>query len=39
MDKLKVFKQFYYLKIEFEVMENEILLKEGLKARLLHSVV
>ncbi|MFO1478600.1 MAG: tetraacyldisaccharide 4'-kinase [Turneriella sp.] len=39
MDQLKVLRQFYYLKIEFEVLENEILLKEGLKARLLHSVV
>lgn len=37
MDKLAVFKQFYYLKIEFEVMENEILLKEGLKALLQYS--
>ena len=37
LDKLKVFRQFYYLKIEFELMENEILLKEGLKALLLHS--
>lgn len=34
-DALSVLKQFYYLKIEFEVLENEILLKEGLKARLL----
>lgn len=39
MEQLKVLRQFFYLKIEFEVLENEILLKEGLKARLLHSVV
>lgn len=32
---LKNLKQFYFLKITFEVLENEILLKEGLKARLL----
>lgn len=37
MDKLSTLRQFYYLKIEFEVLENEILLKEGLKARLLHT--
>lgn len=37
MDKLKIFRQFFYLKIEFEVLENEILLKEGLKARLMMS--
>jgi len=35
-DALKSLKQFFYLKIEFEILENEILLKEGLKARLLH---
>lgn len=35
MKELGIFKQFYYLKIEFEILENEILLKEGLKARLL----
>ncbi|HRP70553.1 MAG TPA: tetraacyldisaccharide 4'-kinase, partial [Turneriella sp.] len=34
---LQVLKQFYYLKIEFEVPENEILLKEGLKAHLLKN--
>lgn len=38
MPRLDKLKQFYYLKIEFEVLENEILLKEGLKARLLHNV-
>jgi len=37
MEALKVFKQFFYLKIEFEVLENEILLKEGLTARLMQS--
>ncbi|MBL8034384.1 MAG: tetraacyldisaccharide 4'-kinase [Leptospiraceae bacterium] len=36
MDALKGLRQFYYLKIEFEVLENEILLKEGLKARLMN---
>jgi tetraacyldisaccharide 4'-kinase len=39
MNRLKSLRQFYYLKIEFEILENEILLKEGLKARLLHSGV
>lgn len=37
MAMLKILRQFYYLKIEFEILENEILLKEGLKARLMHS--
>lgn len=37
IERLRIFKQFYYLKIEFEILENEILLKEGLKGRLLHS--
>lgn len=34
-DALSGLRQFYYLKIDFEVLENEILLKEGLKARLI----
>lgn len=28
-------KNFYYLKIEFQILENEFLLKEGLKAKIL----
>lgn len=35
--ELSVLKQFYYLKIEFEICENEILLKEGLKALLMQA--
>jgi len=38
MPRLANLRQFFYLKIEFEVMDNEILLKEGLKARLLHTL-
>lgn len=38
MSALKILRQFYYLKIEFEILENEILLKEGLKAHLMHSL-
>lgn len=36
-EALGVLKQFYYLKIDFELTGNEILLKEGLKALLMHS--
>ena len=38
MPRLANLRQFFYLKIEFEVVDNEILLKEGLKARLLHTL-
>ena len=34
-DEFAHLKNFYYLKIEFEIMSNEVLLKEGLKAKLL----
>ncbi|MCS6985546.1 MAG: tetraacyldisaccharide 4'-kinase [Leptospiraceae bacterium] len=34
-EKLKILKNFYYLKIKFHILENEILLKEGLKAKIL----
>jgi tetraacyldisaccharide 4'-kinase len=37
MDALSSLKQFFYLKIEFEILDNEILLKEGLRARLMHG--
>lgn len=35
LPKLAGLRQFYFLKIEFEVLENEMLLREGLKAHLL----
>ncbi len=34
-EKLKKIKKFFFLKIEFTIVENEILLKEGLKAKIL----
>ena len=34
-DELSHLKNFYYLKIEFEILNNEVLLKEGLKAKLI----
>lgn len=33
--KLAILKNFYFLKIEFSLLQNEILLKEGLKANIL----
>ncbi|MCS6972683.1 MAG: tetraacyldisaccharide 4'-kinase, partial [Leptospiraceae bacterium] len=35
LDKLHKWRQFYYLKIEIEILDNEILLKEGIKAKLM----
>jgi len=35
LPELSSLRQFYYLKVEFEITENEMLLREGLKAYLL----
>lgn len=34
-DAFSELKNFYYLKVNFEIMQNEVLLKEGLKAKLM----